>query len=157
MNASGYGGHFHGSTFTCPVCGADRYQPVVVNRPSRRDLYHTEFFECCGSSAMFRKPDVVELKSRGRWEPIVMCGRYVSPDQAAIEREWHIGRHNRDTWITPRFNIAPTSVIPVILFGEDDTYELASARWGLIPTWWKKDKPPALAFNARSEEAAVHP
>ena len=72
MNASGYGGHFQASNFRCPICGADRYQPVVVNRPSRRDLYHTEFFECCGCSAMFRdpkrfrRPDVVDLKSRDR-------------------------------------------------------------------------------------------
>jgi hypothetical protein len=24
-----------------------------------------------------------------------MCNRYVSPDQAEIERLWHIGRHNQ--------------------------------------------------------------
>ena len=70
MEPSGYGGHFQASGFICPVCGADRYQAVGVNRPSRRDLYHTGFFECCGCSAMFRdpkrfrKPDVVELNVR---------------------------------------------------------------------------------------------
>lgn len=27
-----------------------------------------------------------------------MCNRYVSPDQAAIERAWHIGRNNQPKW-----------------------------------------------------------
>ena len=86
-----------------------------------------------------------------------MCGRYVSPDQAAIEREWHIGRHNWDGWVLPRFNVAPTSLVPIILSGEAGDYELLGARGDLIPSWWKKDKPPALTFNARSEEAAMKP
>jgi hypothetical protein len=42
-----------------------------------------------------------------------MCGRYVSPEEAEIERFWHIGRHN----IKPfgrRFNVSPTSMIPIL-------------------------------------------
>ena len=58
MDTSGYGSRFQGwgANFVCPICGADSYGPVVVKRPSRRDLYHTEFFECAGCTVMFRDP-----------------------------------------------------------------------------------------------------
>ena len=86
-----------------------------------------------------------------------MCGRYVSPDQAAIERAWSV--HARD--IAPfsqQFNVVPTSTVPMLrLDKEGGGTELALARWGFIPHWWKQEKPPRLTFNARSEEAANKP
>jgi putative SOS response-associated peptidase YedK len=86
-----------------------------------------------------------------------MCGRYVNPDEAAIERAWHIGRHNNDP-IRRRFNVQPTSTIPVLrLHPETRELELVAARWGLIPHWWKEARPPNFAFNARIEEAASKP
>jgi putative SOS response-associated peptidase YedK len=86
-----------------------------------------------------------------------MCGRYVSPAQAEIERFWHIGRHN-DNPFGRRFNVSPTSIIP-ILRADPSTGELGlvMARWGLIPGWWKEPKPPRMTHNARSEEAATKP
>ncbi|MGB7542710.1 MAG: SOS response-associated peptidase, partial [Burkholderiales bacterium] len=86
-----------------------------------------------------------------------MCGRYVSPDEAAIEREWHIGRHNSNPF-KRRFNVQPTTYVPILcLDRESGQLELTLARWGLIPHWWKEAKPPRLTFNARSEEAATKP
>jgi putative SOS response-associated peptidase YedK len=86
-----------------------------------------------------------------------MCGRYVSPDEAAIERAWHIGRHNSVPF-PRRFNVQPTTQVPILrLDRETGELELTTARWGLIPHWWKDAKPPRLAFNARSEEAATRP
>ena len=35
-----------------------------------------------------------------------MCGRYVTPDTAAIERQWQIGRRNSNPF-PRRFNAAP--------------------------------------------------
>jgi putative SOS response-associated peptidase YedK len=62
-----------------------------------------------------------------------MCGRYVNPDEAAIERTWHIGRHNNDP-IRRSFNVQPTSTIPVLrLHPETRKLELIAARRGLIP------------------------
>lgn len=81
-----------------------------------------------------------------------MCGRYVSPDTAAIERTWQITRSSGDPF-PKRFNVAPTMAVPVIWHGAGGL-ELASARWGLIPSWWKQAKPPGNCLNARSEEAA---
>src|SRR5450631_4205517 len=86
-----------------------------------------------------------------------MCGRYVSPDEAAIERFWEINRRSNTDPFRRRFNVAPTTTVPIIRRAEDGAHELCEARWGLIPHWWKQEKPPALTFNARSEEAAVKP
>lgn len=86
-----------------------------------------------------------------------MCGRYVPPDQAELERFWHIGRHNWRFPARPVFNAAPTTDVPIIVRDDDGVVELRGARWGLIPPWWKQDAPPSLTFNARSEEAAAKP
>lgn len=86
-----------------------------------------------------------------------MCGRYVSPNQAAIERVWHLGRHNSNPFIR-RFNVQPTSIVPMLrLDPESGELELVTGRWGLVPHWWKDAKPPQSCFNARIEEAAAKP
>lgn len=84
-----------------------------------------------------------------------MCGRYVSPDTAAIEARWHIGRRNGNPF-PKRFNVAPAADVP-ILFARDGALALAPARWGLVPHWWKEARPPRLSHNARLEEAAGKP
>ena len=85
-----------------------------------------------------------------------MCGRYVSPDEAAIESFWHIGRHNSNPF-GPRYNVSPSALIPMLRRDETGGFDLVMARWGLIPFWWKDAKPPRNTFNARSEEAATKP
>ena len=45
----------------------------------------------------------------------------------------------------------------MVFKADDALLELNGARWGLTPHWWKKDAPPSLTFNARSEEAAEKP
>ena len=86
-----------------------------------------------------------------------MCGRYVSPEEAEIERFWHIGRQNNNPF-GRRFNVSPTSIIPILRLDHSTAeLEFATARWGLIPAWWKEPKPPRTTHNARSEEAAAKP
>jgi len=86
-----------------------------------------------------------------------MCGRFVSPDEAAIERAWHVGRESNAPFAR-RYNVAPTAVIPVLhLDSRAGRLALVAARWGLIPHWWKESKPPGFSFNARIEEAASKP
>lgn len=84
-----------------------------------------------------------------------MCGRYVSPDQAAIERAWQI-RRSSGLDFPRRFNVQPTTDVPLLML-EEGGLALAAARWGLIPHWWKQDKPPTFTINARLEEAAGKP
>ena len=86
-----------------------------------------------------------------------MCGRYVSPETAAMERQWHIGRGNNNPF-RRRFNVLPTTNIPILRRAADaHELELTEARWGFIPFWWAQPKPPGHCFNARSEVAAKKP
>lgn len=86
-----------------------------------------------------------------------MCGRYVSPGTAAIEREWQIQR-STGTLLGPRYNVAPSMTVSVVRRSRDLAgLELADARWGFAPAWWKPSKPPAKSYNAVSEGAASKP
>jgi putative SOS response-associated peptidase YedK len=84
-----------------------------------------------------------------------MCGRYVSPDQASIERAWKIDRTNSNPF-PRRFNVQPSTAVPLLVL-EDGALTLATARWGLIPHWWKQDRPPTFTINARLEEITGKP
>jgi putative SOS response-associated peptidase YedK len=87
-----------------------------------------------------------------------MCGRYVDPDEAAMERLWKIDRRNWNPFKPPRYNVAPSLQVAMIVRAADGATELLGARWGLIPAWWKQEKPPGFpTINARSEEAAEKP
>lgn len=86
-----------------------------------------------------------------------MCGRYVTPEESEIERYWHIGSRNSGRWIRRGFNVAPTTLVPILRESVGGQLELLPARWGLIPFWWKEETPPRFSFNARSEEAASKP
>ena len=85
-----------------------------------------------------------------------MCNRYVSPDEAAIEREWAVGSRNPIRWWDEVLFPRGTGVF--IRRARDDagySRELVAGQWGLIP-WFAKE--PKLAYqtnNARSEELAA--
>jgi putative SOS response-associated peptidase YedK len=86
-----------------------------------------------------------------------MCGRFMTPEEATIERYWHLGRHNSGL-VTRRFNVCPTDTIWFLRrHANSEELELAAGRWGLVPHWWKEAKPPKTSFNARLEEAAEKP
>ncbi len=55
-----------------------------------------------------------------------------------------------------RYNVQPTTEVPLLLL-DAGKLALAAARWGLIPHWWKQDKPPTFTINARLDEAAGKP
>ena len=61
-----------------------------------------------------------------------MCTRYISPDQAAIERAWHIGRHNQPRWAE---NLFPRAQGPFLRLGAGEGLDLVIGTWGLIPSW----------------------
>ncbi len=84
-----------------------------------------------------------------------MCGRFVSREQAAIEREYNIRVLNPFERV---YNAAPTMLLPVIRpMSTGAGREALSMRWGLIPSWWSQPAAPTSTINARSEEAASKP
>jgi putative SOS response-associated peptidase YedK len=86
-----------------------------------------------------------------------MCGRFVSPDEAAVERAFHLGRGNwKAPFGKPRYNVAPTMRVIMLRRSAGSGIELAHARWGFIPYWWKEGKPPSGRFNAKSETAGAN-
>jgi putative SOS response-associated peptidase YedK len=85
-----------------------------------------------------------------------MCGRYVSKDQAAVERAFNVTRGGNDVF-EAHFNAAPTLTLPVIRVHRERGRELAGLRWGLVPYWAKDAKMGAGMINARGETIAEKP
>ncbi len=91
-----------------------------------------------------------------------MCGRYVSPEQAAIERQWHVGRHNQPDLSEPfaaRYNVAPqqgnpANYVPAVRKTDDGELELVRLQWWLLPFWSKEPRIKYSTFNARVETVA---
>ena len=85
-----------------------------------------------------------------------MCGRYAlltsTPEIARIlglDGEWET--------ISPRYNVAPTQLMPVARVNQAGEIELTTMRWGLVPFWAKDLKIGHKMINARSETAAEKP
>ncbi len=78
-----------------------------------------------------------------------MCGRF---SQTAAEKNTLLKRFRVKTTPTklkPRYNIAPSQGVDVILNTSPD--EITSVRWGLIPFWAKDEKIAYKMINARAE------
>jgi putative SOS response-associated peptidase YedK len=79
-----------------------------------------------------------------------MCGRYVSPDDAAIEREFNLVRTE---WQFPAsYNVAPTQDVPVIRVHKEGERTGSRMHWGLIPFWAKGVQPKYSTINATIEK-----
>jgi putative SOS response-associated peptidase YedK len=77
-----------------------------------------------------------------------MCGRYVSPSAASIEREF--GITGREWRFPASFNVAPSQLVPAILRGEGGA-EGVLLRWGLVPFFARARIGPYSTINARVE------
>jgi len=85
-----------------------------------------------------------------------VCTRYISPDAAAIERHWHVGRD--DAWRGDE--LFPRSRGPFIRAARDSTEaarELVFGQWGLVPWFAKSQRLTYATVNARFEEVASKP
>jgi len=80
-----------------------------------------------------------------------MCNRYVTPSQAEIERDWHIGRQNPPRWW--ELEIHPRSPGPFVRASGGDR-ELVLGQWALIPHFAKTARLPYQTNNARIEGLA---
>ena len=86
-----------------------------------------------------------------------MCGRYVLPDRDDVEEIGPLPIPAACAGNLPHFNVAPTTPVPILRTALGGHLEWVCARWGLIPSWWRREKPPSMTFNARSEEARSKP
>ncbi len=59
--------------------------------------------------------------------------------------------------LAPRWNAAPTQMLPVVRAAEDGTRRLDLVRWGLVPSWADDPKVGSRMINARSETVATKP
>lgn len=72
-----------------------------------------------------------------------MCGRYLTPDEAALERAWQLpapGDYHQS------YNLAPSQLAPVVLPQHDGRLAIELLVWGFQPHWAKR-----AWINARSE------
>lgn len=83
-----------------------------------------------------------------------MCTRYITPDQAAIERAWEIGRRNQPKWAKEVF---PRASGPFLRLDATGDLSLIVGTWGLIPSWSNTPRLKYATQNCRSEEAAGKP
>src|SRR5690606_1994253 len=59
--------------------------------------------------------------------------------------------------LLPRYNIAPTQLVPVIRSDSSGQRELVDLHWGLIPSWAKDRSIASRMINARSETVDEKP
>ena len=83
-----------------------------------------------------------------------MCGRFVIISAPAALRERFRYRDNPN--FPPRYNVAPTQPVPVVMNGNGDRI-FRLMRWGLLPSWVKDPSRFTLLINARSETILEKP
>jgi putative SOS response-associated peptidase YedK len=85
-----------------------------------------------------------------------LCGRYVTPDETAIEREFTLVGSRVVPLFQASFNVAPTQMVPIIRM-HDGRQELVRARFGLIPFFAKGQAGQYSTINARVETVRTSP
>ncbi len=84
-----------------------------------------------------------------------MCGRFsIIDDIDKICQRFSCATADLD--FEPRFNVAPTQEVPVIINSQDRN-EVKLMRWGLIPHWAKDRKIGSRLINARMETISEKP
>ena len=91
-----------------------------------------------------------------------MCTRYVTPNQAAIERAWQLGRHHTDLRLDEVLGreLYPRQPGPFIRRARDEAgyaRELVVGRWGLIPPFATSPDVKYATWNARTEDMTHKP
>ena len=86
-----------------------------------------------------------------------MFSHYLTPSQAEIARHWQLADAQVRHPLARPLDATPAAIVPMIRLTESGALDQVAARWGLIPLWWKEEKPPTDAFIAPSEEATARP
>lgn len=79
-----------------------------------------------------------------------MCGRFTVTNPDKLPRRFNV--QQPELPLTPRYNVAPTQVLPVVLReGKSEKNQIELLKWGLIPFWSKEPKAGYSTINARAE------
>jgi len=84
-----------------------------------------------------------------------MCGRF-SQTKQADELATTFRLATTPDW-QPRYNLAPTQLVPALVQAEGSPWQFEKLRWGLIPSWSKDKAIGARLINARAETVAEKP
>jgi putative SOS response-associated peptidase YedK len=86
-----------------------------------------------------------------------MCGRYaLAQEHEALRIRFGFSEESAPAFThSPRFNIAPTQIAPIITNGQE--MKLRAMRWGLIPHWAKDAAIGNSLINARADTVAEKP
>jgi putative SOS response-associated peptidase YedK len=85
-----------------------------------------------------------------------VCGRFtLRTAMNILLQEFHAELRD-EVNLSPRYNVAPTQDVLVIIRGEAGARELTIMRWGLVPGWARGPKLPLL-INARADTVAEKP
>lgn len=86
-----------------------------------------------------------------------MCGRYrLSRRKEVLDQ--YFETHSGDEQWEPRYNIAPTQLVPIVRQnGKGSSPELCAVKWGLVPSWATDPSVGPSMINARSETVATKP
>jgi putative SOS response-associated peptidase YedK len=87
-----------------------------------------------------------------------MCGRYTLHHKP-IEIAERFDVEPAEEFLAPRYNIAPSQIVPVIRRPQsgDRLREMAGCKWGLIPYWAKDPKIGNNLINAKAETISEKP
>lgn len=85
-----------------------------------------------------------------------MCGRKtLTKGKMEIIAELSIKEWDNSLDIQPNYNIAPTSIMPILVY--ENGRIVRAMRWGLIPEWAKDATSVPIMINARCESLTVKP
>jgi putative SOS response-associated peptidase YedK len=86
-----------------------------------------------------------------------MCGRFglsATPEQLALLLDIAPGDIPK---MSPRYNIAPSTLTPIVRHNAEGGRRVHPVRWGLVPSWAKALKIGHRMINARAETVAQKP
>lgn len=86
-----------------------------------------------------------------------MCGRYAIYGPVSRKSRDTIEFLGEQIEFAPRYNAAPTQLLPVYREHPERGRELVLLRWGLVPFWAKDASIGARMINARSDTVAEKP
>ena len=86
-----------------------------------------------------------------------MCGRYAGAAGVPDLLERFAAEPGSDVVLPPRYNIAPTQDVHVVVAGPDGRRRLDVARWGLVPPWADDPAIGSRLINARLETITEKP